>query len=134
MTTVKTEKLPLLTEEDIVKVRHVVQLWMKENKFSLIEQTKMVTATSELARNTLIHGGGGIAIIENFIDHNGLGIKACFQDHGAGIADIALALKDGFSTGHGLGLGLGGAKRLVHHFEILSAPGQGTQVTITLCK
>jgi serine/threonine-protein kinase RsbT len=101
--------------------------------FSLVDQTKVVTAASELARNTIIYGGGGSMLMETL---NGprTGLRLTFEDKGPGIADISMALRDGFTTGSGLGLGLGGAKRLVSEFDIVSQPGEGTKVTITRWK
>ena len=102
--------------------------------FSLVEQTKIVTAASELARNTLDHGGGGTATIEIVQEARRAGLRLVFEDKGPGIADIELALKDGYTTGPGLGLGLGGARRLSNDFEIASRPGEGTRVAITRWK
>jgi len=131
---VKTETLRLRTDEDVVRVRQVVRAWMVEQSFGLVAQTKMVTATSELARNTVTYGGGGSAQLE-LLDQSGrAGLSVTFEDQGPGIADIDLALQDGFTTGNGLGLGLGGAKRLVSEFEIWSELGKGTRVSITLWK
>ena len=128
--TLKSEVYPISTSDDVVRVRQVARSWCAELKFSLVEQTKFVTATSELARNTLEHGGGGRMLAE--IVENGArrGVKLVFQDSGPGIADLSLALKDGYTTGGGMGLGLSGSKRLVNEFDIKSEPGQGTTVTI----
>jgi serine/threonine-protein kinase RsbT len=134
MTVVKGETTPLQTEADIVRVRQVVRQWALQQGFSLVEQTKMVTATSELARNTVIHGGGGTAQLEALTSGNRRGLRVIFVDQGPGIADIAQAMTDGYTTGEGLGLGLGGAKRLVNAFEITSRPGAGTRVCITKWK
>jgi serine/threonine-protein kinase RsbT len=134
MTVVKGETTPLQTEADIVRVRQVVRQWALQQGFSLVEQTKMVTATSELARNTVIHGGGGTAQLEALTSGNRRGLRVIFVDQGPGIPDIAQALTDGYTTGEGLGLGLGGAKRLVNEFEITSRPGAGTRVCITKWK
>ena len=134
MTVVKGETTPLQTEADIVRVRQVVRQWALQQGFSLVEQTKMVTATSELARNTVIHGGGGTAQLEALTSGNRRGLRVIFVDQGPGIPDIAQALTDGYTTGEGLGLGLGGAKRLVNEFEITSRPGVGTRVCITKWK
>jgi serine/threonine-protein kinase RsbT len=131
----RTETLPLRTDDDVLRVRQTVRIWMVEQKrFSLVEQTKMVTATSELGRNVVVHGGGGTARLELLVEDGRSGIRVTFQDQGAGIADIDQAMKDGFTTGEGLGLGLGGSKRLVDDFEIGSEPGKGTRVTITKWK
>ena len=128
--TPQAETLPLRTSEDVVVARQHVRARAVENGFSLIDQTKLVTAASELARNALHYGGGGTMTIEVFVDDRRRGIRLTFQDEGPGIVDIALALKDGYTTGGGLGLGLGGAKRLVNEFGIESKPGSGTKVTI----
>ncbi len=130
----RSETLPLRSDEDLVRVRQAVRAWMVEQNFNLVEQTKMVTAASELGRNALVYGGGGSARLESPVDGGHGGIRVTFEDHGPGIADIAQALSNGFSTGGGLGLGLGGAKRLVKDFEIFSEPGQGTRVIITIRK
>ena len=134
MTVVKGETTPLQTEADIVRVRQVVRQWALQQGFSLVEQTKMVTATSELARNTVIHGGGGVAQLEALTRGNRRGLRVIFVDQGPGIPDITQAMTDGYTTGEGLGLGLGGAKRLVNEFEITSRPGAGTRVCITKWK
>jgi serine/threonine-protein kinase RsbT len=102
--------------------------------FNLVDQTKIVTAASELARNTLLHGGGGRASIEVLLDTGGAGLKLTFIDEGPGIPDIALAMRDGYTSKNGMGLGLGGAKRLSNEFEIDSTPGQGTRVAIVRWK
>jgi serine/threonine-protein kinase RsbT len=131
MAVLRAEKLPLTTAEDVVKIRQAVRAWAVELRFSLVDQTKMVTAASELARNAVIHGGGGTAELERLEANNRRGLRLTFTDHGAGIPDIAQAMKDGFTTGGGLGLGLGGAKRLINDFDIRSQPGVGTVVRIT---
>jgi len=131
----RTETFPLRTDEDVLRVRQTVRVWMVEQRtFSLVDQTKMVTATSELGRNVVVHGGGGTARLELLADGGRTGIRVMFQDQGPGIANVEQALKDGFTTGDGLGLGLGGSKRLVDDFEIGSASGKGTRVTITKWK
>jgi serine/threonine-protein kinase RsbT len=134
MTVVKCETTPLQTQADIVRVRQVVRQWALQQGFSLVEQTKMVTATSELARNTIIYGGGGTVQLEALTRGNRHGLRVIFMDQGPGIPDIAQAMIDGYTTGEGLGLGLGGAKRLVNDFEITSRPGAGTRVCITKWK
>jgi serine/threonine-protein kinase RsbT len=134
MSPTRSETFPLRTNEDVLRVRQTVRVWMVEQRFSLVEQTKMVTATSELARNAVVHGGGGSARLELLVDDGRRGIRVTFDDHGPGIPDIAQALKDGFSTADGLGLGLGGSKRLVDEFELWSETGKGTRVTITRWK
>jgi serine/threonine-protein kinase RsbT len=125
------DTLELKTSEDIVRARQRVRVCMVDWGFNLIDQTKMVTATSELARNTVDYGLGGTMQIESLVDGGRIGIRLTFLDHGPGIPDIELALKDGYTSGHGLGLGLGGSKRLVNEFAIWSKPGEGTRVTIT---
>lgn len=125
------ETLELKTSEDIVRARQRVRTCMIDLGFSLIDQTKMVTAASELARNTIDYGKGGTMRIEFLVDGERIGNRLIFLDHGPGIPDIQRALKDGYTTGVGLGLGLGGSKRLVDEFEIWSEPNVGTQVTIT---
>jgi serine/threonine-protein kinase RsbT len=126
----KSEVHPISSSDDVVRVRQLARSWASELKFGLVDQTKLVTATSELARNTLEHGGGGNMTIE--IVENGArrGIKLKFVDHGPGIPNVELALRDGFTTGNGMGLGLSGSKRLVNEFDIESEPGRGTTVTI----
>jgi serine/threonine-protein kinase RsbT len=125
-----TERIILRTSEDIVLARQAVRLRAVELGFSLVDQTKIVTAASEIARNTVIYGGGGWAEIEAMQQGGRKGLRIVFEDEGPGIANIDLALQDGYTTGSGLGLGLGGARRLVSEFEIRSTPGAGTRVTI----
>lgn len=122
--------LPLKTDEDVVRLRKHVRDNLLSLGFSLIEQTKMVTAASELARNTLKYGGGGEAHLISLSDIDRRGLKLSFVDQGPGIADIDLALTDGYTSGGGLGLGLSGAKKLADEFELDSQPGHGTKVTI----
>ena len=131
MSPLKSETLPLRTDEDMLRVRQTVRAWMVELAFSMVEQTMMLTATSELARNTVVYGGGGSARLELLADSGRQGVQVTFEDQGPGIADIEQALKDGYTTGVGLGLGLGGSKRLVNDFELWSEVGKGTRVTIT---
>jgi serine/threonine-protein kinase RsbT len=133
MAIVSTETLPVKTEPDVVAVRRRVREVSTQLGFGLVDQTKVVTAASELARNTIIHGGGGEMKMEAL---NGprTGIRLTFEDKGPGIPDINIALRDGFTTGSGLGLGLGGSKRLVSDFEIVSRVGEGTKVIITRWK
>ena len=130
MTILHVEEKPILTSEDVVLVRQAVRAHAVQAGFSLVDQTKLVTAASELARNALEHGGGGSMRLELINDGVRRAVRLTFQDSGPGITDIQQALKDGFSTGGGLGLGLSGAKRLSNEFDIVSAPGQGTRVTI----
>jgi serine/threonine-protein kinase RsbT len=127
----KADTMPIRAESDVVLVRQAVRAWAAELRFSLVDQTKLVTAASELARNALIYGGGGEARLEALEDGARLGLRVIFVDHGPGIADVAQAMQDGFTTGGGLGLGMGGAKRLVNEFDLDSAPGRGTRVAIT---
>lgn len=130
MVVLKSEVLPVRGEADIVATRQAVRRMANEQRFSLVDQTKIVTAASEVARNTVVHGGGGSARIESVEDGGRRGIRLIFEDEGPGIDDIELALKDGYTTGSGLGLGLGGAKRLSNEFAIESRPGQGTRITL----
>ena len=123
--------LPIRTGEDVVRIRRDVRARAIEAGLGLVDQTKIVTAASELARNTLDYGGGGTAVIEVVQAGRRRGIRIVFEDHGPGIPDIEQALKDGFTTGGGLGLGLGGARRLCNEFAISSTPGKGTRITIT---
>jgi serine/threonine-protein kinase RsbT len=132
--TLKSERLTIGSSEDIVAVRQRVRALALEIGLGLVDQTKVVTAASELARNTLIHGGGGWSVLEVIEGQGRRGVRLTFEDHGPGIADIDRALQDGFSTGSGLGLGLGGAKRLSNEFEITSRPGAGTKIAITRWK
>jgi serine/threonine-protein kinase RsbT len=129
MKLLKADIQPISSSSDVVLARQKVRQWATEMKFSLVEQTKLVTAASELARNTLDHGKGGQMVIELIEDTGRQGLKLVFEDRGPGIPDIQAALRDGFSTGRGMGLGLGGSKRLVSDFEIVSKPGEGTRVT-----
>jgi len=126
----KSEIFPVMCSADVVKVRQVVRQWAAQLNFSLVEQTKLVTATSELARNALEHGGGGSMLAELVEDGTRKGIRLIFDDKGPGIPNIELALKDGYTTGGGMGLGLSGSRRLVSDFQITSEPGRGTTVTI----
>jgi len=134
MDVLAAENLPIRSDAEVVMVRQRVRSAAAAQGFSLVDQTKIVTAASELARNALIHGGGGTVRIE--VVRNGVkrGLKLTFEDEGPGIADVSLAMRDGFSTGGGLGLGLSGAKRLSGDFEIESKPGQGTRVSIARWK
>jgi serine/threonine-protein kinase RsbT len=134
MTVERTESLEIRNSNDIVRVRQLTREWAVEAGFSLVDQTKMVTAASELARNTVEHGGGGTARLELLADGSRRGLRLTCRDQGPGIPDIQLALRDGFTTRSGLGLGLGGARRLVNEFGIESRPGEGTLVTITRWK
>jgi serine/threonine-protein kinase RsbT len=130
MESLKSERLPIRTPQDLVIVRQAVRSRALELKFSLVDQTKLVTAASELARNTLDYGKGGVVDLDSVNDGLKTGLRLTFIDEGPGIPDIQQALKDGFTTGHGMGLGLGGAKRLAHDFRINSEVGKGTTVTL----
>jgi serine/threonine-protein kinase RsbT len=125
------ERMPLKRSEDIVLMRQVVRERAIAQGLSLVDQTKIVTAASELARNTVLYGGGGEVEIELVVNGSRRGVRLVFTDRGPGIAEIELAMKDGYTTGGGLGLGLGGAKRLSNEFSIESRPGEGTRVEIT---
>lgn len=130
----REQTLPLKSDADIVTARQVVRKWAEEIKFNLVEQTKMVTAASELARNTLLHGGGGSLRLELITESGRRGLRLIFEDQGPGIPDIERAMQDGFTTGGGLGLGLPGTKRLVNEFYINTKVGEGTQITIVRWK
>lgn len=125
------EIVEIRSSSDVVVVRQKVRSLAVELKFSLVEQTKIVTAASELARNTVDYGKGGAVTLEVLNVGTRKGLRLTFEDNGPGIPDIDLAMKDGYTTGGGLGLGLSGAKRLMHEFEIASQVGKGTKVTIT---
>jgi len=124
------DELPINTGDDVVRVRQAVRARASAARLSLVDQTKLITAASELARNTLVHGGSGVARVETVQRDGRPGVKAVFTDDGPGIVDVEKALTDGYTTGSGLGLGLGGAKRLVEDFTIVSSPGAGATVTI----
>ena len=130
----KSEKLPIKDSSDVVFVRQRVRAWAIDLKLSLVDQTKIVTAASELGRNTLEHGGGGELEIAEVVDGIRRGIRLSFSDRGPGIADVKQALTDGFTSKQGMGLGLGGSKRLMNDFDIKTAPGEGTTVTVTRWK
>ncbi|MFG6459532.1 anti-sigma regulatory factor [Roseateles sp. BYS96W] len=134
MTTPTEGLLPILLEQDIVLARQQVRKLTQELKFSLVDQTKMITAASELARNTLIYGGGGAMEWQIVSAGVRTGLRLAFVDQGPGIPDMDLALKDGWTSGKGMGMGLSGSKRLVNEFDIVSAVGQGTRVTVTRWK
>ena len=134
MTTLKSESVPIKGSSDVVSLRQKVRTWTSELKFSLVDQTKMITASSELARNALGHGGGGTCLMEMVSNGGRTGLRLTFEDKGPGIPDLELALKDGYSTGGGLGLGLSGSKRLVNDFQIASKVGEGTRVTVVRWK
>jgi len=130
----RTDTLPIRLDSDVVVVRQNVRSWALDMGFGLVDQTKIVTAASELARNALIYGGGGTVRLDALNNGPRRGLRLTFEDNGPGIPDIKLAMKDGYSTGTGLGLGLSGAKRLSNEFDIHSKVGEGTRVTITRWK
>ena len=134
MPVLKHETLPARAEADVVQVRQVVRKWAAELGFSLVDLTKIVTAASELARNTLTHGGGGTVRLEALSEGSRKGLRLVFEDQGPGIPDLDLALRDGYTTGGGLGLGLSGSKRLMSEFDIVSRVGEGTRVTVVKWK
>ena len=134
MSVLKREILPLKTSNDVVLARQKVRQWAVDLRFSLVDQTKLVTAASELARNALDHGKGGEMTIESLVNGTKSGLRLTFEDQGPGIADIDQALKDGYTSGSGMGLGLGGSKRLVNEFSIESQVGKGTRITIARWK
>lgn len=131
---IKDQTAPLQSDGDVVRARQLVRDWAVEMRFSLVDQTKLVTAASELARNTIIHGLGGSLRLEMVANGQRTGLRMTFEDRGPGIPDVELALQDGYTTGTGLGLGLSGAKRLVNEFEIHSQVGKGTRITATRWK
>ena len=124
------DELPIRTGDDVVRVRQAVRARAGAAQLSLVDQTKLITAASELARNTLVHGGSGVARVETVERQGRRGVKAVFTDHGPGIVDVEKALTDGYTTGTGLGLGLGGSRRLVDEFVLETAVGEGTTVTV----
>lgn len=134
MTVLKADVLPIRTASDVVTVRQAARTWCVEQGLSLVDQTKLVTAASELARNTLDYGGGGSVRLEALQEGIRRGVRLTFEDHGPGIADVSRALQDGYTTGSGMGLGLGGARRLVNEFTIESTVGAGTKVMIARWK
>jgi serine/threonine-protein kinase RsbT len=134
LTVIRSETIDVRGTDDVVRVRQTVRSWAGECSFSLVDQTKIVTAASELARNTVVYGGGGTLTLERLEVDGKRGLRLTFADTGPGIANIERAMTDGFTSGNGLGLGLSGAKRLCNDFEIDSAPGKGTRVTIARWK
>ena len=126
----RNDELPVRREDDVVRVRQLVRSWAAELGFSLVDQTKLVTGASELGRNTLEHGRGGHVRLEMLNDGSRRGLRMTFEDRGPGIPDLELALKDGYSTGSGLGLGLSGTRRLMSDFTIHSEVGKGTRVQV----
>lgn len=134
MPTARTERVDIRQSDDVVRVRQLTRTFAIEVGLSLVDQTKIVTASSELARNTLDYGGGGQVTVEVLEQGGRRGVRLSFEDKGPGIADIEQALKDGFTSGKGMGLGLGGAKRLSNEFSIVSKAGEGTKVIIARWK
>jgi serine/threonine-protein kinase RsbT len=134
MSATPNSQLPIRSGDDVVRVRQEVRSRAVAVGLGLVDQTKIVTAASELARNTLDYGGGGTVTIETIKDGRRQGLRLIFEDQGPGIPDIELALRDGYTSGGGLGLGLGGAKRLSSEFDISSAPGKGTRITMARWK
>ena len=134
MAVLRSEVMPVRSSQDVVLVRQEVRAWAVSQGLGLVDQTKIVTAASELARNTVDYGGGGTVRLEALQDGGRKGLRLTFEDQGPGIPDIALALTDGYTSGSGMGLGLSGSKRLVNEFDIWSQPGQGTRVTVTRWK
>jgi serine/threonine-protein kinase RsbT len=130
MPVLRSTRCTLAASEDIVRMRQLVRERAVSLRFSLVDQTKIVTAASEIARNTVIYGGGGEVAVNELQEGARQGLELVFSDQGPGIADVSQALQDGFTTGNGLGLGLGGARRLSNEFRIDSAPGRGTRVTL----
>lgn len=131
MTPTPADELPVATNDDVVRVRQAVRTAAAAAGFSLVDQTKIITAASELARNTLVHGGGGSVSIDRPVSDRGKpGVRLVFSDEGTGIPDVEQAMTDGWTTGGGLGLGLSGARRLVDEFALESAAGKGTTVTV----
>ena len=134
MTVLRSEVMPIRSEGDVVLVRQTVRQWAVAQGLGLVDQTKIVTAASELARNTLSYGGGGTLRLEAVQEGIRKGLRLTFEDEGPGIPDLALALTDGYTTGTGMGLGLSGSRRLVNEFDLWSEPGKGTRVTVTRWK
>jgi serine/threonine-protein kinase RsbT len=130
MAVLKAETVEVRSDADIVRTRQIVREWARQHGFSLVNQTKIVTAASELARNTVHYGGGGTLRLEVLNNGAHVGLQLTFEDGGPGIPDVERAMQDGYTTGRGLGLGLGGAKRLANEFDIVSHPGKGTRVRI----
>ena len=131
MKLLRSERLPVRQESDILLVRQFVRECATEFGFDVLALTKLITVASELGRNTLIHGGGGTMLVETFAENDRRGVRLTFEDQGPGIGDLEQAMTDGFTTNGGLGLGLPGSRRLVNEFEVVSRPGKGTRVTVT---
>jgi serine/threonine-protein kinase RsbT len=131
MQVLKSDAMAVRSDGDVVLARQAVRKWAVEAGFTLVDQTKIVTAASELARNTVLYGNGGTMRLELLQDGSRRGLRLVFEDNGPGIPDVRLALQDGYTTGTGLGIGLGGARRLVNEFDLVSKVGEGTKVTVT---
>ena len=134
MATTRRETLTVTANDAVVTVRQAVRELAVEARLSLVDQTKLVTAASELARNMVVYGGGGTVVLEHLDIDGRNGVRATFEDHGPGIADVEQAMRDGYTSGGGLGLGLGGSKRLVHEFDLRTEVGKGTTIVITRWK
>ena len=134
MATTRSDNLSVASNDAVVMVRQAVREYAVEARLSLVDQTKLVTAASELARNMVVYGGGGTVLLEQLDIDGRPGVRVTFEDRGPGIPDIEKAMRDGYTSGSGLGLGLGGSKRLVHEFNLQSEAGKGTTVTITRWK
>jgi serine/threonine-protein kinase RsbT len=134
MQVLSSESIPIRDSDDVVLVRQAARKLAVALGFGIVDQTKLVTASSELARNTVDYGGGGTVLIESLREDRKAGVRLVFEDQGPGIPDIDLAIRDGYTSGNGMGLGLGGAKRLSHEFEIFSTPGIGTRIAIVRWK
>jgi serine/threonine-protein kinase RsbT len=134
MTSQRHEIVTVDSEQSVVSCRQIVKKWAVSVGFNMTEQTKIVTAVSELARNMFVHAGGGMMQVEEVIKGARRGLRVTFEDSGPGIPDVELAMRDGYTSGGGMGLGLGGSKRLVNEFEIMSEVGQGTRIVITSWK
>ena len=134
MTVLRSEVMPVRSAQDVVLVRQVVRAWAVAQGLGLVDQTKIVTAASELARNTVDYGGGGTVCLEALQNGVRKGLRLTFEDQGPGIPNVALALTDGYTTGTGMGLGLSGSKRLVNEFDLWSEPGRGTRITVVRWK
>ena len=134
MQATRSDTVRIAASEDIVLVRQAVRRWAVDLAFGLVDQTKIITAASEIARNTLDYGKGGSVTLEELLDGARRGLRLSFEDRGPGIPDVEMALRDGYTTGSGMGLGLGGSRRLVHEFSIESRPGEGTRVTLVRWK
>lgn len=134
MTPLRHERITVMTNDAVVNVRQTVREFAVEARLSLVDQTKLITAASELARNMVVYGGGGNVLLEMVDNEGRTGVRVTFADEGPGIPDVTLAMRDGYTSGGGLGLGLGGAKRLVHDFDLHTEVGKGTTVIITRWK